>query len=242
MTWLRRLLFLFGRLNGEKITWGILIVSVQEKHKNMLVFIDDSGDPGFKLEKGSTPSFVIAMVIFKDELQAEETALAIKKLRRELKFPDDTEFRFFKSSKDVRLKFLDVINKFNFKIRALIVDKALIRSAELRSYTHRFYAYFIKEALKHHGGSIMDAKIRIDGSGGREFRRNFITYLRRELNANNKTIFKNCKMVDSKSNVLIQMVDMVAGSINRAQRFNKVDHEEYRARILTHIENEWHFK
>jgi hypothetical protein len=36
----------------------------------MLVFIDDSGDPGFKLDRGSTPFFVIALVIFEDELEA----------------------------------------------------------------------------------------------------------------------------------------------------------------------------
>lgn len=61
----------------------------------MLVFIDDSGDPGFKLEKGSTSHFVIAMVIFDDTLEAEKTALAIKELRRELQFSDNSEFKFF---------------------------------------------------------------------------------------------------------------------------------------------------
>ena len=35
----------------------------------MLVFIDDSGDPGFKLGKGSTSHFIIGMVIFDDELE-----------------------------------------------------------------------------------------------------------------------------------------------------------------------------
>jgi hypothetical protein len=30
----------------------------------MLVFIDESGDPGFKLDGGSSPVFVAAMVIF----------------------------------------------------------------------------------------------------------------------------------------------------------------------------------
>lgn len=33
----------------------------------MLVFLDDSGDPGFKVGKGSTPCFVIALVIFDDK-------------------------------------------------------------------------------------------------------------------------------------------------------------------------------
>ncbi len=61
----------------------------------MLVFIDDSGDPGLGAQ--SSPVFVIALVIFDDNLVAEETALAIKKLRRELNFPDDVEFKFHKS-------------------------------------------------------------------------------------------------------------------------------------------------
>ena len=48
----------------------------------MLIFIDDSGDPGFKLDKGSSAFFVIALIIFDDELEAEKVALAIKELRR----------------------------------------------------------------------------------------------------------------------------------------------------------------
>jgi hypothetical protein len=59
-----------------------------------LVFIDDSGDPGFKIKKGSSPVFVIALVIFDDHLVAEEVSLAVKKLKRELGFPDDMEFHF----------------------------------------------------------------------------------------------------------------------------------------------------
>ena len=50
-----------------------------------LVFIDESGDAGFKIEKGSSSHFVVVLVIFNDELVAEETALTIKKLKRELK-------------------------------------------------------------------------------------------------------------------------------------------------------------
>lgn len=35
----------------------------------MIVFMDDSGDPGFKFEKGSTTHFIIAMIIFCDEFE-----------------------------------------------------------------------------------------------------------------------------------------------------------------------------
>ena len=56
-----------------------------------LVFIDDSGDPGFKLNRGSSKHFVIACVIFDDPLDAEETALQMKKFRRDLGWRQDKE-------------------------------------------------------------------------------------------------------------------------------------------------------
>lgn len=58
----------------------------------MIVFIDDSGDPGFSV--GSSNVFVIACVIFDDELEAEKVAVAIKEYRRSLHFPDSMEFKF----------------------------------------------------------------------------------------------------------------------------------------------------
>ena len=208
----------------------------------MLVFIDDSGDPGFKLDKGSTSHFIIAMVIFNDELEAEKTAVAIKELKREIGFREQTEFRFFKTRRDFRIKFLKTINKFDFRIRCLVVDKSIIYSNELKKDKNSFYAYFIKEVLKNNNNSILNAKIRMDGSGNRVFRKNFFAYLRRELNNKNKKIMRNCKMVDSKSNVLVQLADMIAGSINRAQNKKKKDHNIYRNIIKKHIEDEWFFR
>lgn len=208
----------------------------------MLIFIDDSGDAGFKLDKGSTSHFVIAMVIFDDELEAEKTAVAIKELKRSLRFSEQMEFRFFKNRRDIRLKFLDTIKDFNFRVRCLVVDKALIHSEELKNNKNSFYAYFIKEALKHNGATILNAKIRIDGSGDRLFRKNFFTYLRRELNSEDKRVVNNCRMVDSGSNVLVQMADIIAGSINRSYNTEKKDHEEYIKVIKKRIQDKWDFK
>lgn len=172
----------------------------------MLVFIDDSGDPGFKLTKGSTKYFVLSCVIFEDELEAEKTAVAIKQLRRDLKFPDECEFKFSKSRREVRKAFLRTVSKFDFKIRSLVVKKAIVRSSD------------------------------------RIFRREFLTYLRKQLNSRQRRIMKNCKLIDSRSNVLIQMADMVAGSVRRFHNGSKADAKEYRKIIEKQIEDEWNFK
>ena len=96
--------------------------------------------------------------------------------------------------------------------------------------------------LEHSGGSIIDAKIRIDGSGDRVFRKSFTTYLRKELNSKQEKIMRDCKLVDSKSNVLIQLADMIAGSIRRSYDEGKSDRNLYKKIILKHIEDEWQFE
>lgn len=208
----------------------------------MLVFIDDSGDAGFKFEKGSSTFFIISCIIFKDELEAEKAAVAIKELRRKLKFPDDVEFKFSKSSRITRQKFLQTINKFNFKIRSVVVNKTIIRSRELRGNKNSFYSYVIKLLLQYSDGSILNAKVRIDGSGDRIFRRSFLTYLRKQLNSSQRKIMKDCQLLDSKNNVLIQMVDMIAGSIRRSYEISKRDREIYKKIFIKHIEDEWKFR
>lgn len=81
----------------------------------MIIFIDDSGDPGFKVGKGSSEVFVIALVIFDDPLDAEETALKIKRLRQALGHHEKYEFKFNKCSKDFRCKFLSTVADSRFR-------------------------------------------------------------------------------------------------------------------------------
>lgn len=208
----------------------------------MLVFVDDSGDPGFKIGKGSSEFFVISAVIFDDNLEAEKTALAIRELRRGLFKRDDVEFKFHKSKKETRIKFLECVNKYKFRIRYLVVDKKILYSSKLRSDRNSFYSYIIKTMLKYSNNTIFNAKIRIDGSGDRIFRKSFISYLRRELNGSEKKILHNCKLIDSKNDVLIQLADMVAGTIHRSYQKDKNDAKIYKKIIKKLIEDEWNFK
>lgn len=208
----------------------------------MLVFIDDSGDPGFKLSKGSSEFFIISAVIFDDYLEAERTALAIKELRRELFGRDDVEFKFHKSKKETRVRFLECVRKHAFRIRCLVVNKNVLYSPLLRSDRNSFYGYIIKTMLKYSNDTIVDAKIRIDGSGDRVFRKSFVSYLRKELNGNERKILQNCRLIDSKTDVLIQLADMVAGSIHRSYQEDKDDSGIYKKIIEKRIEDEWNFR
>lgn len=204
-----------------------------------LVFIDDSGDPGFKVEKGSSPVFVIALVIFDDQLVAEETALAIKKLHRELKFSEKTEFKFHGSRLDVRRKFLETVAPFPFRIRSIVVKKEVIRSDFLKNSKESFFNYVVMQVIKHSQKSLSNAKLTIDKRGEKKIRDELRSYLSRQLNNGKTKVFSDLKFKDSKENVLLQLADMVASCI---ASYHKGKNPELYASIKKRIQSDWEFK
>jgi hypothetical protein len=179
----------------------------------MLVFIDESGDPGFKVAKGSSAYFVIALVVFDDFLEAEKTSVAIKELRRILKVTDKFEFKFNKTNREFRNKFYFATKQHKFRIRAIITKKDSIHSPRLRNEKEDFYNYIMMQLLKHSSGTIHKAKLRFDKRGEKSLRDQLRVYLSNRLDNKNSGIFQDLKFVDSRQNTLIQLADMAAGAI-----------------------------
>jgi len=209
----------------------------------MLVFLDDSGDPGFKVRKGSSACFVIALVVFDDNLEAETCAVAIKKLRRELGLSDHFEFKFSKCCDAFRTQFLSHVASYKFRVRAIVMRKDDIYSQELRHSKESFYRYSIRMVLQHSFGTIKKARLKMDGHEDRQFRRELHSYLRTQLHTtrDGEPILEDIRIVDSKNNVLIQLADMVAGTIRRHAEQQKKDAIQYRALIEKRIEDVWNF-
>lgn len=204
----------------------------------MLVLIDESGDPGFKLEKGSTRHFVAAMVVFRDFKQAEACSQAIKGLRTKL--PHKGEFKFNKSDMRVRDGFFQAIEEHGFEVWALVVDKTCIHSENLRRNDEKFYNYFVKLLLDC-GAQLKDARVKIDGSGDREFKQHLQRYLKKSLP---EGAVSSVKFANSQKDDLIQLADMVVGAIARSYR---ADEERSKARrwrdmLTKKIRNCWEFK
>ncbi len=122
------------------------------------------------------------------------------------------------------------------------MDKARIYGVELRRSKESFYRYAIKMVLKHNQGQIRDARLKIDGHGDREFRRELRAYLSREVQVKTgPAVIRDLKIVDSKRNILIQLADLVAGSLRRHAEGIKTDHTVYRAEIESRLEDVWAF-
>ena len=204
----------------------------------MLVLIDESGDAGFKITRGSTPFFVVVMVIFRDLEEAERTSKAIAEARDRLRVKP--EFKFNKCSNIVRDGFFGAVRPFTFQVRALVVEKGKVYSDHLRENKERFYNYFVKMLLSHDYETLKGARVKIDGSGDREFKRELERYLRRQLEAGK---IHSVKFADSHRDNLVQLADMAAGAIARSYRQDdRKQATRWRKMLTGKIEDIWEFE
>jgi hypothetical protein len=203
-----------------------------------LIFIDDSGDPGFKFNKGSSRYFVIALVIFEDKAEAEAASQGIRQFRHTLGWRDFREFKFNGNPANVKIAFLKEVQKYGFRIRAIVVDKMKISNNELKANNGLFYNYVIKEVLERCGDSICDAYIYLDGRSDRNYKRASVAYFRQNLNSGSHRM-KEFRFVNSNNDNLIQLADIVAGSIYRSTQKEKTDCDDYLALIKKKIEDLW---
>lgn len=207
----------------------------------MLVLIDESGDAGFKLGRGSSEVFVLTAVIFDDRLQAEKAAVELKILKQDLGLNQDYEFHFNNASPRLRISFMRVASNQKFRVRTLVFEKSKIRSDELRTNKEKFYNYAVKLLLKDSRANIKDAHVKIDGQGDRVYKRAMASYLRQQLNSSGNHVISKLKIVDSKTDVLIQLADMISGAIYYSYN-GKPKASCYKEIIKSRIENLWVFQ
>ena len=202
----------------------------------MLVLIDESGCTGFT--QGSSTHFVIAMIIFDTFSDAEQTANVIHKLKRELTIT--REFKFSSCDNRHRDAFFEAVKSCRFSARMFVVEKKLLYSDHLRSNDEAFVSYCLKSLMQSGMHRIKDATFKIDGKGSRKFKRECASYLRRHIAAD---VLKKLKFCDSRSDVLIQLADMVVSAYSRP--YNNPDKQNaYRWRNMVEqkIENVWKFR
>lgn len=203
----------------------------------MLVFIDESGDPGFKISKGSSPLFVVSLVAFKkteNSLLAQD-AIAGVAADHGLK----TEFKFSQSRPEIRDAFFSALKPIDFCVRAIVIQKEKIYSPHLRTDKEAFYQYFVKTMLKFDNGLLENAKVIIDGSGDQSFKRELSRYLKRHTGPG---AIRDVRFSNSKNDRLVQLADMCTGAIARSFRDNRDDADRWRRMLGNKIEDVWKFR
>lgn len=190
-----------------------------------LVFIDDSGDAGIKTHSSS--HLVMAAVVFNDDLVAEETALAMRKFRRQLGWTDDHEYKFHKTKKDYIKQVLRLVVQYDFTIYVVVINKVCFKSMPKSLYNDTISELLRLIPLK-------NASIKVDGGSGIDYTKRAVSYIRKSANPKSGQIIE-IKFADSKENVLLQLADLVASSIYRSTQSGKSGSQDNIAILQKHI-------
>ncbi len=89
----------------------------------MLVFVDEAGDPGLKLGQGSSQYFVVGLVIFEDNEEAQAADDRITLLRREMRLDPRFEFSFNRCRRQFREQFLQAVAPYEFFYYGIAINK-----------------------------------------------------------------------------------------------------------------------
>lgn len=195
----------------------------------MLVFIDESGDSGLKLDSGSSKYFTITLLVFEEHDEANACDSRIQLLKRELGYESNFEFHFKSNSDKVRNKFIEAVMPYSFFYYGICINKEKLYGDGFKN-KESFYKYVCGLVFENAKDKLHEAIVIFDRIGGYTFHSQFSKYLKNKVNKNSNVI-KSIKMQDSHKNNLLQLVDYVASIVNRSITSSKHDAQDYRKLI-----------
>lgn len=174
----------------------------------MLVFMDESGCTGLKFKRGSSPYFIITLVVISTPEAAEKISDAIERLRKRLDFWE--EFHFQSLHKNIRREFYLMLQNFPVKFYSIILDKS-------QPYVHDLQKNEIYSEVANVVLGLPDlngASLYVDKRADKEFRTEFDKSIRNKQNNGKDRRIKKIKHKDWKENSLIQVSDMICGAVS----------------------------
>lgn len=211
------------------------VVRMSTGRDSMFIFIDESGDPGFDIERGASELFVVAAVMFNEERDASACSARVDQIRRECGLPPHVELRFVKSSHKVRQRFLDQVSGCNFFYLAVVIDKRKLTSRQFPS-SSSFYEYIVGLTLEFLRPHLQGASVDVDRSGSADFGKKLCSHISKNLRGKDgKPLLRRIRTIPSHSSNLMQLADMVCGAVARSVRGRKKQDGSYR-KIIIHRE------
>lgn len=191
------------------------------------LWLDESGDPGFKFSLGSSKYFIIAFVYLDVGKDIDEEISSIEKqmskLKAKLSLTVDYEFKFSRCKDKFKQEFLKRILKFPIKYKAIIVNKKRLKAPALKYRPKELYCEMIRRLLYDNNPPLEKAIFIIDEAVAKIHQREFKGILRRYLS---KNIVRKISQRRSRNDFMIQIADMICGSIFR--KYEKQDDQYWR--------------
>jgi hypothetical protein len=195
-----------------------------------LVVIDCSGDAGFRLEAGASATFVAALVSFASAADAQIVEAAIRATKARLGLVPPLKFKACRP--EVKDALFAALAGLPFAVRAVVVRKSLVASPRLRADEDRFQRFFVQRLLAYGGAMLDKARVAVDGTCDRAFRKALAVRLARRLAPRPFSV----TFSRPESDLLVQLADLCAGAVARSYRTGAGDGARWRGLLGAHLQ------
>lgn len=178
----------------------------------MLVLIDESGDTGFKLGRGSSTHFVVTAVCFRDRSVAQACNAAIDDYRRTAGLRERFEFHFSQTPANLMVGLLRIATSFDFSFVAAVVEKASINPGTRMVKGTDLHTELTSRTLRLLP-DLTGATVVIDGKKPKPLQSQIERRLKQTNDEKTARVIKNVKFGRSEGDNLLQLADAVSGAI-----------------------------
>lgn len=180
---------------------------------SICAYNDEYGAFGFKFEaEGTSTHFILSAIIVKKE-DVSFVENEVEKLRKQYFQTGEMKSSKLGQRHTTRIKLLSDLKKLPFKVLVLIVDKRKIYDNSGIMYKKTFYK-FINQIIYNELRSLYpNLDIMADQVGSNEYMQSFLAYIKQKRTQITLFDQENISCVDSKTNPIVQVADIVSGSL-----------------------------
>mgnify|MGYP001581414622 CR=1 FL=1 len=187
------------------------------------IWIDESGDSGFRFERGSSRFLVLAAVYITEEVASEALfEQEIRNLKLALRVTEDYEFKFSRCKNSFKKEFFRALARLPVQYKAIVIDKRNVSAPALQSQPKQLYCELVRRLLYDNSPPLQKATLILDEATAKVHHQQFHRTLKNSLSRN---LVQKLRQHRSHRNAMIQVADMIAGSIFR--KFEKGDDTYY---------------
>ena len=188
------------------------------------LWLDESGDAGFKFNSGSSQFLVIVTLYITNATIGENGILTkINEIKSRLRLPQTYEFKFSRCRDKFKKEFFTTFLTLPLQYKAIVVDKKKLKISPFSSNPHQLYCEAVRRLLYDNNPPLKKAILVIDEATAKIHYKEFNMVLKKYLS---KKAVGKIRQYRSQSNILIQIADMIAGSIYR--KFERKDDSYYK--------------
>lgn len=176
------------------------------------VFVDESGTPELDLTKRGVTRFYIAVAVFVDDERRKAAEAELERAASELCGGAEIKSSRIGPNHERRLAFLEAVQRVEFGYHALAIDKTLVQQdsgLRFKASFHKFFARMLQGQLDYYSGGL---RVTSDSYGNELFMQSLDAYLAERVRPNLFYEYEH-RSVPSESSRLVQLADLVAGSL-----------------------------